>query len=247
MRIILCSHSSAYTDALLHSFSRSVEGEVVGLLRSTSVLGGPTSLRSCAGMVRRSGVFYAGYLAVVTNPILRLPHVPKWSNMSSWAQKHGAEYVETPNVNGAREIAWMEELKPDYIVSAHFNQIYKLPIIERFRDKLINLHPGKLPQFRGPDPVFHAINAGERNFTMSLHRISEQIDRGEVLAETVVTPKRKTLFRTNLKLFQQSGALFDMFVRGEGVTRLHSEPLPPYQSWPKPAEVQRFLLKGFRL
>jgi methionyl-tRNA formyltransferase len=47
----------------------------------------------------------------------------------------------------------------------------------------LNVHCGKLPQYRGMMPTFWALHRGEQEITITVHTMGEKIDRGDVLAE----------------------------------------------------------------
>jgi methionyl-tRNA formyltransferase len=47
----------------------------------------------------------------------------------------------------------------------------------------LNVHCGKLPQYRGMMPTFWALHRGEREITITVHTMGEKVDRGDVLAE----------------------------------------------------------------
>jgi methionyl-tRNA formyltransferase len=48
---------------------------------------------------------------------------------------------------------------------------------------VLNVHCGKLPQYRGMMPTFWALHRGEQEITITVHTMGEKIDRGDVLAE----------------------------------------------------------------
>ena len=48
---------------------------------------------------------------------------------------------------------------------------------------VLNVHCGKLPEYRGMMPTFWALHRGEREITITVHTMAAQIDRGDVLAE----------------------------------------------------------------
>lgn len=49
------------------------------------------------------------------------------------------------------------------------------------RHGFINLHPSLLPKYRGPAPVPHAILAGEKETGVSIFRLNERLDAGDLL------------------------------------------------------------------
>lgn len=46
----------------------------------------------------------------------------------------------------------------------------------------INIHPSLLPKYRGPNPIFWQIRNGETQTGVTLHKVSEKIDAGDILA-----------------------------------------------------------------
>ena len=66
-----------------------------------------------------------------------------------------------------------------------FRQIFSAELIARF-GSLVNFHPSLLPYYRGPTPSYWALANGERVSGCTLHRVTAQIDRGEVLHQVAV-------------------------------------------------------------
>ena len=56
-------------------------------------------------------------------------------------------------------------------------------------------HPSLLPRWRGPDPTFWAIYAGDRETGVSLHRLEAEYDTGAVIAQArlVIAPTEHAL------------------------------------------------------
>ncbi len=46
-----------------------------------------------------------------------------------------------------------------------------------------NIHFGRLPEEKGPDPLFWAIKNGKESIVATVHRLSEEVDGGDVLCE----------------------------------------------------------------
>ncbi|MCX6113931.1 MAG: formyltransferase family protein [Proteobacteria bacterium] len=104
----------------------------------------------------------------------------------------GDENSTDPSVEKLRSIAKSCDI-PCYQID-HFNQqsdnealavsigypcILTTQQIALFK-KVINLHFGELPWYRGSATVSHAILNGERSFGMTLHKIDEGVDTGPV-------------------------------------------------------------------
>ncbi|MCC6904042.1 MAG: hypothetical protein IT377_34060 [Polyangiaceae bacterium] len=77
--------------------------------------------------------------------------------------------------------AALAELAPDLIVSWFWSR--KLPVrwLERGRLGAIGVHPSLLPRHRGPNPFFWAIDQGDAETGVSVHRLTEHYDEGDVL------------------------------------------------------------------
>ena len=63
----------------------------------------------------------------------------------------------------------------------------KLPqSIIRLSARCINIHPSKLPRYRGADPVFWQLRSGETETGVTLHEVTNSIDAGAILWFTPV-------------------------------------------------------------
>ena len=72
----------------------------------------------------------------------------------------------------------------------------KLPrtIVETAKYCSINIHPSKLPKFKGPDPIFWQLLNAETQTGVSLHEVSDSIDSGDIFHfEPVTYPPGATL------------------------------------------------------
>ncbi len=76
----------------------------------------------------------------------------------------------------------------DLIVLAGFLSILKTPVIEKFKGKIINLHPSLLPKFGGKGMwgihVHEAVlAAGETESGATVHYVTAEIDEGEIIIQ----------------------------------------------------------------
>lgn len=56
------------------------------------------------------------------------------------------------------------------------------PVLEIPRHGAVNVHASSLPKYRGPIPVHWAIRNGDPDFGVTIHRMTEAFDSGNVLA-----------------------------------------------------------------
>lgn len=72
------------------------------------------------------------------------------------------------------------------IALAGFMRILSPWFVERWRGRILNIHPSLLPKYRGLDTHTRAIQAGDPLGGCSVHLVTEELDAGDVLGQTEV-------------------------------------------------------------
>ena len=86
-----------------------------------------------------------------------------------------------------KEIArHLVEARAEYVVCAGFMRRLKEPVLNAFRDRILNIHPSLLPQFPGRDAITQALAAGVTETGCTVHLVNEEIDAGDILAQEKV-------------------------------------------------------------
>ncbi len=85
------------------------------------------------------------------------------------------------HANGSEFVTWLRSLKPDLNISMSYDQILKRPIIESAPLGFINCHAGKLPHYRGRNPINWAIINSETEIGITVHYLDEGIDTGDIV------------------------------------------------------------------
>ena len=81
---------------------------------------------------------------------------------------------------------WIESLRPDLVVLAGYMQLLSTPFVERFRGRVVNVHPALLPSFPGLDAIGQALAAGVETTGVTVHFVDEGVDTGPVIAQREV-------------------------------------------------------------
>lgn len=78
--------------------------------------------------------------------------------------------------------------QPDILLVFGFN--WKLPreVLDVPRLGALNVHPSALPKYRGPSPLIWAVRNGDSHLGLTVHRMTERIDAGPVLAQATDIP-----------------------------------------------------------
>ena len=89
---------------------------------------------------------------------------------------------------------WLEEHGVELVVLAGYMHLLTKPFLDRFSDRIVNVHPSLLPQFPGGHAIEDALAAGVETTGVTIHLVDEGLDTGRVLRqEAVPLDPRETL------------------------------------------------------
>lgn len=94
-----------------------------------------------------------------------------------------------------RDLAdWLTLRGVDLVVLAGYMHLLTNAFLERFPDRIVNVHPSLLPEFPGAKPIEDALAAGVATTGVTVHYVDEGIDSGAVIRqEPVPVEPRETL------------------------------------------------------
>lgn len=128
-------------------------------------------------------------LSVVTQPDrergrgLRIAQTP----VKALAKQEGLMVYQPYRVNLNEEIKLLRDLKPDLFVVVAYGQILAKAIIDIPKAFCINLHASLLPRYRGAAPIQWALINGENATGVSIIKIVEEMDAGDIIAREEVS------------------------------------------------------------
>ena len=82
---------------------------------------------------------------------------------------------------------WIEERGADLIVLAGYMQLLSGAFVERFRHRIVNVHPALLPAFPGLDAIGQALDAGVKVTGVTVHFVDEGVDTGPTILQREVS------------------------------------------------------------
>jgi phosphoribosylglycinamide formyltransferase-1 len=82
--------------------------------------------------------------------------------------------------------AEVDRHRPDLVLLAGFMRILTAPFIERYRGRLMNIHPSLLPAFTGLHTHRRALAAGVRLHGCTVHFVTAELDSGPIVAQAAV-------------------------------------------------------------
>ncbi len=95
----------------------------------------------------------------------------------------------TPEVFQQSILDTLDYFEVDLVVMGGFMKILSPKIVEKYRDRIINVHPSLLPKYGGKmDMSIYQVvlDAGETQTGMTIHKVDEGIDTGEIILQKTV-------------------------------------------------------------
>lgn len=80
----------------------------------------------------------------------------------------------------------IEAAAAELVCLAGFMRILSTPFIDRWRDRLINIHPSLLPAFKGLDAHQRVLDAGEDFSGCTVHFVRPEMDTGPIIIQAKV-------------------------------------------------------------
>ncbi len=99
----------------------------------------------------------------------------------------------------------------DFIVSCNWKFLIPERILSKAKIGTVNLHRGKIPEYRGLEPIKRALTDGQDKIFLSAHVMEREYDTGRILSEHAVDVNR-----------------IDVETIDQAVDRLKTEILPLY-------------------
>jgi methionyl-tRNA formyltransferase len=78
------------------------------------------------------------------------------------------------------------ELSPDILVVASFGLLIPRWFLDIPKIGAINIHPSLLPKYRGPSPIQWAILNGDSETGITIMKMNERMDAGDILHQVIV-------------------------------------------------------------
>ena len=85
----------------------------------------------------------------------------------------------------AEQFRLLEEAGVDFIVLARYMQILSGEFVERYPDRVINIHHSFLPAFDGAKPYHRAFARGVKLIGATSHYVTEDLDEGPIIEQEV--------------------------------------------------------------
>ena len=126
------------------------------------------------------------------------------TNIKNYLKKNGVKFFDyLKNIDNKI----LKEITPYSIgISNRYSLIFKKPIIEKFKNRLFNIHSQALPNFRGKGGFSWNILSKSNILGSSIHLITEKIDKGKIL---MMMKSKQNLKNKNYDQIEKKVSLID--------------------------------------
>ncbi len=112
-----------------------------------------------------------------------------------------------------KELKLLEEKGIDLIVLARYMQILSKDFVDRYRNRIINIHHSFLPAFPGAKPYHRAYERGVKIIGATSHYVTEVLDEGPIIDQDII----RVSHRDSLEDFIRKGKDIERMVLARAV------------------------------
>jgi formyltetrahydrofolate deformylase len=128
------------------------------------------------------GDIHATILAVISNHA-ELEKLVRRFDLPFHSVSH--ENISRPD-HEEKILAALAPYDPEYIILAKYMRVLSSGFIDRYRNRIINIHHSFLPAFAGASPYHQAFQRGVKIIGATAHFVTENLDEGPILAQGVI-------------------------------------------------------------
>lgn len=184
---------------------------------------------------------------------LKISTHKKHLDFDSFIKKYNVTYLDIANINSKDSHNILTSLKLDLIISIRYGQIFKNNSLTIAKHGILNLHSGKLPQYRGIMATFWSMLHHEKTLGTTLHYINDNnIDTGDIIDIKYID------FQKDKSFFWHLGKLY---IKGcdtllKTVQNINNNAIPNttkpinsgnYYSTPTIQDITKFYQSGYKL
>lgn len=191
MRVLFVLSEYSLHNHLIERYLQSRPHDKIGIIKVPLVIKGKNRAETARKILPKAAKNFiaAKLLEFIAIGIITL--IPKiyaagevFRRLRSIAERNRLPFFKSENVMDDGTLRWIDNFKPDLIITL-FHQIIKEPLISIPTRAILNIHPGVLPEYRGIQPYFWELANGSEWGGSTVHYISDEgIDTGNIVGYT---------------------------------------------------------------
>jgi methionyl-tRNA formyltransferase len=125
--------------------------------------------------------------------VINMGDLPLGEDLAQLSLAAGIPILRTCEINAPAAVRHLLAHEIDVIVCVGFDRLFGAEVLASAPRGGLNCHPSKLPEWRGPSPIFWALKEGRRDLAVSVHGLDAREDHGPIYAqESFILPRRGT-------------------------------------------------------
>ena len=130
---------------------------------------------------------------LITDKIHLYKECKNFKDLKEFLNKNKIKYHLFNNINiEYKRLNNLVNKKKSYLLALNSIWIFKKRIIKLFKNKIFNLHIGKLPNQKGAGGASWQILSQDKFSAVTIHEINNKIDDGKILIEKKFSIKKNT-------------------------------------------------------
>ncbi len=105
----------------------------------------------------------------------------KYTPVKEVAVENNIPVYQPENIK--KEYTFLEEIKPDIIITAAYGQIVPEEVLNLPSIECINVHGSLLPKYRGGAPIHYAIINGDKKTGVTIMKMVKEMDAGDIISQ----------------------------------------------------------------
>jgi folate-dependent phosphoribosylglycinamide formyltransferase PurN len=247
---MIVTNGNFFASRIISGLLSSLNTKAVGILEISGDYSGRTGIRSLLWVASKTTLPYLLYKIAV----IGATKIGKWTRGTDGrsGERQGPENrASVVRVSDAKAAAFINEFKPDVLVSISCPQRIPESILGLARICAVNIHSSLLPRYAGLAPYYWVLANNEAKTGTTVHYMTAKFDEGRILCQRAVTiEKGQSAFSLFLTLADEGGlalaeaiaAALNGFKGTEQILSARS-----YWSHPDWASYLRLRRNGFRL
>jgi len=108
----------------------------------------------------------------------------------------------------------LNKKKINFICLAGFMKILSKNFLQKFKDKVVNIHPSLLPKYKGLNTHQKAIKNNDKYSGCTVHYVTNKLDSGKIIMQKKIKiNKNETAKSLEKKILQQEHLLYPSAIR----------------------------------
>lgn len=152
------------------------------------------------------------------------------------------------NINNENNVKSIKSFEADLLISISSNQIFKRPVLDIPKMYCLNVHTSCLPKYRGLLPTFWAMLHDEKEIGVSIFKMDEGIDTGEIMMQTMLNIEGMTqeeiIVQTKMQAMRDLQHCFEVILSNDVLWIANNDDEATYFGWPTIDNVKSFTSLG---